>query len=554
MPVSVDMNGQPVVTRRRGSRRCAFAAALLLCSLFAVLLALAFGAGSVAAKPLHESEATLTPAPGTGSVAGQAWVDADGDGVLDKGEAPLAGMIVVAQNSDTGATSSAMSGADGWYQILGLAPGIYQVTATPPTSHALTTAVLPPVGVGSANVLTLNFGARIPPTPTPTATRLPILDIDNAEQLTCGGVYSGSTATGQNNVATYSCRPWWDESGKEKVYRLELDASQPVTVTLLNASADLDLFLLRYAFPDSCRAAGDNYLSYSAEAGPYFLSVDGYRGATGDYTFRVDCPADTQATPTPTFTPSATPTNTPTRTPAPTFTPSPAPPMRRTYLPMIVHPSAAPTPPPVTFVLQQDLNGYTGATDTTLNSWEPTNPHGSDKLLRLFHARDTQITSQMEPALRFDLSLLPTNARVEKALLRLYAPAPPLYDIRAQVVGLLKLWSEEAATWQIASPDQPWTKPGAAAIGSDRTEWASASQRIVEGARWYEFDVTDLVQSWSASSGSNYGMMLMALAGDSNANVEARFVSREGDQDFRPQLVVSCTLAPAVASQTEDGQ
>ena len=44
------------------------------------------------------------------------------------------------------------------------------------------------------------------------------------------------------------------------VYRIELDQSQPVSATLLEADADLDLFLLRYAYPDSCIAAGDNSL------------------------------------------------------------------------------------------------------------------------------------------------------------------------------------------------------------------------------------------------------------------------------------------------------
>lgn len=542
MPASINSDGHPGVSSRQGRGFAALAAPLALFVLVFVLLGLALRPAPVAARPLLQDPATPTPAPGTGSVAGQAWIDTDADGAIDAGEQPLAGMTVTAQNSDTGASATAVSAADGKYRIVGLAPGIYHIGAVPPAGYALTTEAAHDVVVMSGATLTFNFGARVPLTPTPTPTRPPLLDVDGAEQLTCGGVYTGNTLTGKNNVSSYGCRPWWDESGNEKVYRLELSSRQPVTVTLLSMTADLDLFLLRYAFPDSCLAAGDNYLSYSADAGPYFLSVDGYHGAMGDYAFRVDCPDESQATPTPTYTPSATPTNTPTGTPAPTFTPSPTQPLQRAYLPMLWRAGVAPTPRPVTFVLQDGSNGYTGTTDTTLSSWEPASPHGSDKILRLFHARDAQITSQMEPALRFDLSLLPSNATVEKAVLRLYVPATPLYDIRARVTGLLRSWEEVSATWEVATADQPWTSPGASAVGNDRTEWASEPQHIVDGSRWYDFDVTSLVSSWSADPERNFGMLLEALAGDSNANVEVRFVSREGDADSRPQLVISYTV------------
>jgi hypothetical protein len=405
------------------------------------------------------------------------------------------------------------------------------------------------VVVSAGVTLMLNFGAVTLPTVTPSPTPPPILDLDGAESLTCGGVYTGHTQSGKNNVSTYACRPWWDESGKERVYRLELTARQPITVTLLQASADLDLFLLRYALPDSCLAAGDNYLTYSADVGPYILSIDGYQGASGSYTFRLDCPAEVQATATPTFTPSPTPTNTATFTPAPSLTPTPSQSPRRAYLPMVLAASTAPTPLPVTFILQDGLNGYTGTTDTTLSSWEPNTAQGADKVLRLFYARNSTITSQMEPAIRFDLSLLPRNATVDKATLQLYVPATPLYDVRARVAGLLRAWDESTATWQLAAADQPWTLPGASAIGSDRSAWVSATQQIVEGSRWYEFDLTPLVREWAAYPERNQGVVVTALAGDSNANVEARFVSREGTPAWRPQLIISYTLTTVMAAQ-----
>ena len=286
----------------------------------------------------------------------------------------------------------------------------------------------------------MDFGARLVPTSTPTATPDPILDTSNAQPLACGGVYSGDTFSKANNVSSYGCRPYWNESGPEAVYRLELEASQPVTATLLSASADLDLFFLRFSNPSSCLAAGDAFLSQRAGPGIYFLAVDGYQGAAGSFTFRIDCPANTQATATPTYTPSPTPTFTPTGTPTATPSSGPSPLGNRLYLPVIMRSQSA-TGPAVTLTLQEGLNGYVGTTDTTLDSWEPQVAQGGDNRVRLFYARPPKVTTQMAPVVRFDLSLLPAGAEVRSALLRLYMPSTPPYDLRgagprvAQTVG-----------------------------------------------------------------------------------------------------------------------
>lgn len=378
-------------------------------------------------------------------------------------------------------------------------------------------------------------------TSTPTATPEPILDISNAQRLVCGGVYTGDTFSAVNNVSAYGCRPYWDESGPEVVYRLELESSQPVTVTLLNASADLDLFLLRFAYPNSCLTAGDNYLPYGGQPGVYFLSVDGYKGAAGSYAFRVDCPLDPQATATPTFTPSPTPTATATGIPTATATGSPPPVQQRVYLPLVLRPAPGVTGPTITLTLQDGLNSYAGTTDTTLDSWEPQVAQGDDNRLRLFYSKP-KLTTQMAPVVRFDLSLLPTSAQVQAATLRLYVPSTPQYDIRARVAGLLRGWDEATATWELAAAGQPWSTPGAYGIDTDRTTWAGEWRRIGEGGQWYEFDVTTPARQWAGQPQGNFGMVLEAGAGDQDASVEARFVSREGNGNFRPQLIISYVL------------
>jgi hypothetical protein len=377
---------------------------------------------------------------------------------------------------------------------------------------------------GPLSQITSVPGETPTPTLTPTATPEPLLDISSAQRLVCGGVYTGDTFSRANNVSSYGCRPYWDESGPEAVYRLELGSTQPVTVTLLSASADLDLFLLRFAFPASCLSAGDNYLTHAGQPGVYFLSVDGYKGAAGTYAFRVDCPLDPQATPTPTFTPSPT-----------------SPVVQRVYLPLITRPVSTVTGPTITLTLQEGLNGYTGATDTTLSSWEPNAPQGAENRLRLFYSKSNQ-TTQMSPVARFDLSFMPPSARVQTAILRLHVPSTPPYDIRARARGLLRAWDENTATWEVAAAGQPWSEPGARGDGTDRTEWAGGWQRIAEGGRWYEFDVTPLAQQWAGQSAANYGIVIEAGPGDADASVEARFVSREGNASLRPQLVISYVL------------
>lgn len=378
--------------------------------------------------------------------------------------------------------------------------------------------------------------------PAPTPTPLPLLDTSNAERVYCGGVYSGSTEIGANNVSRYDCRPWWDESGKEVVYRLELDTSQPVTVTLLASTADIDLFLLRYAYPDSCLAAGDTYLSYSARPGSHFLAVDGYRGAAGSYTLRVDCPAGPNATSTPTLTPSPTPTATPRGTATPTATSLPTVPPVPVFLPLVLQTTGSTPGFPVTLTLQDGLNGYAGTSDTTLSYWARAENYGADNRLLLFYSRTQEPSTQKAPVLRFDLDLLPAGAQIRAATLRLYAPLAPSQDLRARVQGLLRPWEELSATWDVAATGQAWGEPGARGEEADRTAWMSDSQHIVEGSRWYEFDVTPLAQQWGRDRRSNYGMILEAGAGDFDANVEARFISREGNGAWRPQFIVSYVL------------
>lgn len=490
---------------------------------------------------LAETQQTATPtlAPGAGGVAGIAWNDLDGDGVRDAGEPFLAGLTVTAQSGQL--SGSAISAADGSYYLGNLQAGLYHLTALPPSGYHLTTSGAFDILVRSGAVLTdLDFGAMFVPTPTPSPTELPLLNIEGATQTFCGGVYQGDTHTGRSNVARYGCRPAWNESGPEVVYRIELERSQTLSVSLLSVTADLDLFLLRYVYPDSCVAAGDNVFSLEAERGVYFLAVDGYEGAAGDFTLRVDCPYGVQATATWTPIPSPTPTATMTFTPGPTPTPTATRALQPRYLPLLLQGgSAQAAPEPATIVFQGGVNGYGGATDATLDAWNPATATGAAPELRLAYARPPKVTTQMAPVLRFDLEPLPTGAQIVDAQLRIYLLAAAQQDLRGEVHALLRGWDEGTVTWMQPVAGETWGTAGAQDPGVDFDVRSDSPQLIQPGNRWYTFDVTALVGEWVRAPQTNHGLILLARAGESQGNVQVRFASREHvNSAIRPQLVV----------------
>ena len=385
----------------------------------------------------------------------------------------------------------------------------------------------------------MDFGAVFVPTPTSTATPIPKIDIDNATFAYCGSTLLADTHSGKNNVSGYACRPNWSEEGPELVYRLELGQSQPLTAMFLTTTVDLDLFLLPSAYPETCLTGADNTLTYDVQPGVYYLVVDGYKGAAGAFQMRLDCPAGTQATPTPTFTPS--PTQPPTATPTSSPTARP----QRHYLPLIQHTKPGPTPTPVTLVLQEDADGYIGAEDTWLSAWpnEDIVPHGSDETLRFRLNQQTSVMTHKAPLIRFDLAVLPSEVIVSSAQLELYLAQPPSNDVRAAIYGMLRPWSEATATWIEPEPGQSWAVQGAQGAGSDHMTAAADIQQIQAGPQWYRFAVTPLVRLWLDDPASNFGMIVLAQLGDSLSNVEAEFASSDyNTQELRPRLVITYSV------------
>ncbi len=309
------------------------------------------------------------------------------------------------------------------------------------------------------------------------------------------------------------------------------------------------MFLLRYAYPDSCIAAGDNSLSAQTEAGAYFLVVDGYQGTAGNFALRLTCANAIQATRTPTPTPSLTPTVTITPTPGPSATPTATPAPRPVYLPLLLRQVAQGDPGEATLIFQQAADGYVGVTDTTLDAWSPAVAFGSNTELRLAYSRPPKSATQMAPVLRFDLGLLPFGAQVIQAQLKLYLQVSAKNDLRGEVHALLRDWDEQTATWQQPKTGEQWAQEGAQGAGSDYAEPSLDTQLIWQGNRWYAFDVTPAASAWVQAPAQNNGMIVMAQAGDSASNVQASFASSDHPNPaLRPQLVVNYRLVGRAAT------
>lgn len=117
--------------------------------------------------------------------------------------------------------------------------------------------------------------------------------------IACGSTIDGSTIDGGAAISRYACSGWLDV-GRELTYQLAPPAGD-VTVTLTSAFADLDLIVLGEGAgggcdPDAgCVAAssttGVETVTFTAAADEaYYLVVDGYGGAAGDFTIAVSCP------------------------------------------------------------------------------------------------------------------------------------------------------------------------------------------------------------------------------------------------------------------------
>lgn len=203
------------------------------------------------------------------------------------------------------------------YVLLPITP-----TATPtftgtPTPTATPTATATPTITQTPVFVTETPTPKPTPSPTPTPTLLPtetptpspsvtatptvtpsptpmVLATELAIAAACGQSYTGDTRGWPGRISRYACRSGWPETGPEAIYSLTLAQASDLNaqITYDAAVADLDLFLLTGAAPETCLAGEDAAIVRTdLAAGSYFLVIDGYQGGAAPYHLQLDCSA-----------------------------------------------------------------------------------------------------------------------------------------------------------------------------------------------------------------------------------------------------------------------
>ena len=179
--------------------------------------------------------------------------------------------------------------------------------------------------------------------------------------------------------------------------------------------------------------------------------------------------------------------------------------------------------------------------DAYISEWDPQSPLGSQDPLRLRCSSD----GVRRMLLRFDLSSIPTGARVISATLHLWTEptgAPP-HSFSIAAYRLRRLWAESTATWQQAASGQPWDMPGASSPTSDYYDQLLSTCTVSGANQECVWDVTSAVQEWVLPDALNAGFLLMGQ--QPSLRLTYNFVSSEATNvATRPRLIVHYSLLP----------
>lgn len=183
-------------------------------------------------------------------------------------------------------------------------------------------------------------------------------------------------------------------------------------------------------------------------------------------------------------------------------------------------------------VLQQGLNGYSGAQDTYLISggcWD-LNFVGEDSL-------GLGSGPNRRPLLRFDLTnTLPSQATVTRALLSLRAFSGSTSSVNVRAYQVLRPWRADEVNWSRATHETWWATAGCDEPDVDRSSRFLVEIPLSVENTWYDFDVTYAVRAWAEDPATNHGVLLVAMP-DSSARF--RFYSSESAQTgWRPKLTI----------------
>ncbi len=238
-----------------------------------------------------------------------------------------------------------------------------------------------------------------------------------------------------------------------------------------------------------------------------------------------------ESTATPTGTPTVPPT--PAASPTPTDTPVPASPTPTGTGVQPPTPAVTPTTADqdITTTLQQGSDGYAGCQSTYIYQYAANDNYCQRESLQVGYKR------QNAALLRFDLAPLPTDASISQATLQLYATGWSGSDMDLEAYALLRDFDACQATWSQAQAGSPWGQPGGNDASLDRRALPESTLTTKGINKWYDFDLTAIVQDWAGGRVPNRGLL---LRGSSTSQALFFFASAQHTvAGLRPKLVVT---------------
>ena len=211
---------------------------------------------------------------------------------------------------------------------------------------------------------------------------------------------------------------------------------------------------------------------------------------------------------------------------------------------------AQPPAPPVrsfaaTISLQEGVDGYRGCQTTVIRADEPDRPHLESSPGTVGNRQTFAII------VHFSLYPVPTDAQVTRATLQLKSAgwSGTYQNLTINAFGLLRAVTFSELTWLEARWGWPWAVPGARGVGTDRRTVPESTVTTTGPYKWYDFDVTGLVQAWLSGAVANNGVLLEAA--DTSTYSHAFGVVAGKYPEDRPRLVIefgqsvpTATVAP----------
>jgi photosystem II stability/assembly factor-like uncharacterized protein len=197
-----------------------------------------------------------------------------------------------------------------------------------------------------------------------------------------------------------------------------------------------------------------------------------------------------------------------------------------------------------TVTFQHSLNLYSVAEDTYISKWHPAQNFNEGEESEWMKLRSRDVYA---PMMQFELGVLDPSLVVDEATLGVFADWK--YNSNPMTVGsyqLLRSWVPDAVTWWDRAYNDPWGAPGAndtvADPGADRPATPSDSE-LFNRLGQYEFDVTDMAQSWVSHPQDNFGVILKTDPDPQAVWSEYRLDAGHSPDNQRPWLRVRYHLA-----------